>query len=143
MRKLITILSIFIMGQSAFAFRDSATISATRELIKELESKTSAAEKSSQLEKFKDFLFKRLNALEIPDLDSSSPDDPRIEEYRSLTEFDSYVGMIEVKNISAKNCAASLAHLKAATGADQSSNQTLGLGEEAKLAEEIILSLCK
>lgn len=142
MRKLIFIFMCFTISTNALAFKDEATLAATRELISRLQQQTTVQEKAANLERFKKFLFNRLNTIDVPDITQNSLKDPRIEEYRSLTEFDTYVNMISIKKINASSCAAATAHIRAATGADMSAINSDQQGAEALMAQQIIEALC-
>lgn len=147
MRKLVMILACVMFASNAFAFKDPATVAATRELISRVQRQSTLQEKAATLESFKQFLFNRLNTIEMPenmdDVDAmAKSNDPRIEEFRSLTEFDTYVGMISIRKINGASCAAARNHIAASTGADQSQLDRGEIGSEALMAQEIINAIC-
>lgn len=137
--KKLTVAVVIIFATQANAFSDKQTL----EQINNLRIKSAATqnmrERQILLENLKLFMFQKLSTMELPDLMTVSMQDPRIEEYRSLTEFDNYISMINVKNLNKENCANEANRIEAA----QSNTEEVTRGVEAKLALLILGSLCK
>ena len=137
MRQLtIAFLSLFLSVQ-AFAFRDATTVSRVEQLKQRLEAEA-PQNRLVHLEKFKDFMYKRLNTIEMPEDILNTPDeDPRLEEFRSLTEFSGYVNLIAPKSVSATGCRS--AHQDIVNTANTQGSEA----SEAVEALKILNSLCK
>ncbi|BEV69437.1 hypothetical protein AB1A81_14135 [Bdellovibrio bacteriovorus] len=136
MRKLVMILAFVLAGNSAMAFQDLQTYRATDELINAMQLEGDTSVRLRQLESYKDFLYSRLNTIELPDIDTTPETDPRLEEYRSLTEFDNYVALIRMRQVSAKSCNATKVHIENSTSRDG------GVVPEAVEALKILSALC-
>ncbi|MGE9743373.1 hypothetical protein [Bdellovibrio bacteriovorus] len=136
MRKLVMILAFVLAGNSAMAFQDLQTYRATDELINAMQLEGDTSVRLRQLESYKDFLYSRLNTIELPDIDTTPDTDPRLEEYRSLTEFDNYVALIRMRQVSAKSCNATKVHIENSTSRDG------GVVPEAVEALKILSALC-
>ncbi|KHD88255.1 MAG: hypothetical protein OM95_09965 [Bdellovibrio sp. ArHS] len=93
-----------LTSQSVLAFTDSITVQAADNLIVHLQRQENPALRLRDLETFKQFLFQRLNTIEIPDVATTPEDDPAFEEYRSLTEYDNYINLIYMKDITSTSC---------------------------------------
>ena len=138
MRKLMMVLACVLVTSNAFAFSDAATVNAVKDLIGRTRSQN-LQEKSASLEQMKKFMFNRLNTIEMPE----DATDAQIEEYRSLTEFDTYLNMINVSKLNSTSCAANAAHIKASTGATEEDIAAGRIGSEAQVAEAIIAAFCQ
>ncbi|WP_374033855.1 hypothetical protein ACES2I_14555 [Bdellovibrio bacteriovorus] len=136
MRKLVMILAFVLAGNSAMAFQDLQTYRATDELINAMQLEGDTSVRLRQLESYKDFLYTRLNTIELPDIETTPDNDPRLEEYRSLTEFDNYVALIRMRQVSAKSCNATKVHIENSTSRDG------GVVPEAVEALKILSALC-
>lgn len=141
MRKLILVSLGLLLGAQAFAFTDTLTLDETKNLITTVQTQNSWQERSRALAKYKSFLNNRLNSFEIPE-DALTVDDELAMEFASLNEFESYVDNIELKNLNPKSCAALLAHIESASGAQQNQLEKSKLSSAAVLAQDIIKSLC-
>ncbi|AHZ83467.1 hypothetical protein predicted by Glimmer/Critica [Bdellovibrio bacteriovorus HD100] len=130
------ILAFVLAGNSAMAFQDLQTYRATDELINAMQLEGDTSVRLRQLESYKDFLYSRLNTIELPDIDTTPETDPRLEEYRSLTEFDNYVALIRMRQVSAKSCNATKVHIENSTSRDG------GVVPEAVEALKILSALC-
>ena len=120
----------------AGAFQDRLTVTAVSQLKQGLESEP-RQNRLMRLEAFKDFMFKRLNTILPEDVLNIPDEDPRIEEYRSLTEFSGYVNMISPKELSSLTCRGTHRDLINAASTQGSE------GTEAVEALKILTSLCK
>lgn len=136
MRKLVMILAFVLAGNSAMAFQDLQTYRATDELINAMQLEGDTTVRLRHLESYKDFLYSRLNTIELPDIETTPDTDPRLEEYRSLTEFDNYVALIRMRQVSAKSCNSTKVHIENSTSRDG------GVVPEAVEALKILSALC-
>lgn len=136
MRKLMMILTFLLSSNSALAFQDHLTFRAMDELTQTLQAERDGNMRLRHLESFKDFLYNRLNTIELPDIETTPDNDPRLEEYRSLTEFDSYVSLIRMRQISAKSCNSTKVHIEGTTSRDG------GVVPEAVEALKVLSALC-
>lgn len=136
MRQFLIYLSIILSAVSASAFQDPITLRASEELIEQMAQEMSPGRRLRQLEEFKDFLYNRLNTIELPDIATTPDEDPRLEEYRSLTEYDGYVNLIRMRDITAKNCMSTKVRIEKSTSRDGV------LVPEASAALKILLALC-
>lgn len=154
MRQLTVAFLSFIFSIQAFAFNDTTTVDRINLLKQRLE--TDALEhRLEHLGIFKDFLYQRLNSDDLMPEDalSLSDNDPRIEEYRSLTEFSGYLNLIGPARVVRRNSpkfdsAKSLEALKTTCRSARQDivNAVNTQGAEASEAVEalkIVNSLCK
>ena len=137
MRQLTVAFLSLLLSTQAFAFRDQLTVQRISQLKQTLEAEA-PQNRLAHLEAFKDFMYKRLNTVELPeDILNTPDDDPRIEEYRSLTEFSGYVNLISGKTISAASCRSSRQDIV------NTANTQGAEASEAVEALKILNSLCK
>lgn len=136
MRKLIMIVTMILMSSSAWAFQDFETYQATDKLIERMQVETNLQRRLRIMDAYKNFLYQRLNTIEIPDLTETPDNDPRLEEYRSLTEFDNYVNLIRMRQVDAKTCTSTKMHIERSTSRDG------GVVPEAVEALKILTALC-
>lgn len=138
MRQFLIALSLLVATTSASAFHDSATITVTEKLMLHIEKMEDSQLRLKALEKYKDFLFERLNSIELPDnFMALSNDNPVIEEYRSLTEFDNYINLIRMKEVTAKDCQRTKMRIEASTSREG------GMVPEAEVALKVLSALCR
>lgn len=135
MRQLVITLALVLSGFNASAFQDPETVQAAENLVSNMQ-QDSREDRLSRLESFKEFLYTRLNTIEIPDLNTTSDFDPRIEEYRSLTEFDNYVNLITMRQVTSKACVSTKMHIENSTSPEG------GVVPEAVEALKILSALC-
>ncbi|WP_253696375.1 hypothetical protein [Bdellovibrio bacteriovorus] len=135
MRKLILMVCL-LASQSSLAFTDSLTLQTADNLIAHLQRQDNVVARLQYLETYKQFLFDRLNTIEIPDLATTPDDHPALEEYRSLTEYDNYVNLIRMKDINASTCQRTRTRIENSTSRDG------GLVPEAVEAMKILNALC-
>lgn len=133
-----SLVSLFI-GAQAFAFSDRVTVVRVEQLKQTLEAEA-PQNRLAHLEGFKDFLFNRLNTIEMPEDILNTPDsDPRMEEFRSLTEFSGYVNLISAKQLSKASCGG--IHRDIINTAQTQGTESQA--SEALAALKILSSLCK
>ncbi len=137
MRKLILSLTVFMAAIQSLAFDDNLTLQATNEVITRMQQEDDMSRRLALLNTYKDFLYNRLNTIEIPDLDSTPDTDPRLDEYRSLTEFDGYVNLINMRQVTNQSCVRTKTHIERSTSRDG------GLVPEAVEALRILSALCR
>ncbi len=139
MRQLTVALLSLLLGAQAFAFNDRVTVARVEQLKQTLEAEA-PQNRLAHLESFKDFLYNRLNSIELPEDILNTPDnDPRIEEYRSLTEFSGYVNLISAKQLSKASCGNINRDIINTANTQGSESQA----SEALAALKILNSLCK
>jgi hypothetical protein len=137
MRQLTVAFLSVIFSVQAFAFHDVTTLSRIEQLKQRLETEA-PQNRLAQLEAFKDFMYRRLNTMPMPeDILNTPDDDPRIEEFRSLTEFSGYVNLIAPKAVTGASCRA------ARNDIVNSANTQGAEATEAVEALKILNSLCK
>lgn len=137
MRQLLIILSLFFSCANVYSFQDPITASATNSLITKFQAEGSTIQRLQLLEQYKNFLFKRLNTISFPNLKDTEDSDPQLEEYRSLTEFDGYINLIEMDEITEKNCQNTITHIE---NAGRTENE---LAPEATKALGVLTALCQ
>lgn len=137
MRKLILTLSLVLAASQSLAFEDALTYQATTEVITRMQQEAEMPARLALLNSYKDFLYNRLNTIELPDLDSTPDTDPRLEEYRSLTEFDGYVNLITMRQVTAQTCATTKTRI------ERSTSREGGVVPEAVEALRVLSALCK
>ncbi|WII72941.1 hypothetical protein QJS83_03530 [Bdellovibrio sp. 22V] len=138
MRQLILALTLVLAAGSAHAFEDAMTIQVTGQLTLRLQQEADPQVRLQLLEKYKEFLFERLNTVELPEDLTSLPDNsPIIEEFRSLTEYDNYINLIRIKTLNERNC--QLAKMRI----ENSTSREGGVVPEAVEALKVLNALCK
>lgn len=136
MRQLLTIMALFLSIENAYSFQDPYIKSETEKLIQSFQSQ-SYQQRVDSLQHYKNLLYNRLNRIELPDIDTTSAEDPRFSEYASLTEFDTNVDLI-VNRIGKINCT-NIAH----EINSKSSRSGDVVVDEATEAIKILSALCK
>ncbi|MGZ3770783.1 MAG: hypothetical protein ACXVCP_19655 [Bdellovibrio sp.] len=137
MRQLLTVLAVMLVFQNAYSFQDKLIIDRTKDLLIEFDG-SPQAERLQYLEQYKDFLYKRLNTINIPNLLNLPDNDPRLLEYGSLTEYDGYIDLINMQHITVESCHKAIKDIQA--------NGSIGQGKlaaEARIAIKIVTALCK
>lgn len=137
MRQLILSFFLILAAAPALAFEDTLTYQATAEVITRMQQEAEMPARLALLNSYKDFLYNRLNTIEIPDLETTPDTDPRLEEYRSLTEFDGYINLISMRQVTAQTCAS------AKTRIERSTSREGGVVPEAVEALRVLSVLCK
>ena len=137
MRQLTVAFLSVIFSVQALAFTDLTTVNRINQLKQRLEAEA-PQNRLVHLESFKDFLYKRLNTIEMPEDILNTPDtDPRMEEFRSLNEFNGYLNLISPKSVTVGSCRSihqDIVNTVNTQGAEAS---------EAVEAIKILSSLCK
>lgn len=137
MRQLLMILIVSLAANSVFAFQDAPTHQVTAQLLERMEKTDNKVQRLRDLEKYKDWIYQRLNSIELPENFISLPDNsPILEEYRSLTEYDNYINLIRMKTVTEKDCA------KTAKRIEGSTSREGGLVPEASDALRVLTALC-
>ncbi len=126
-----------------FAFKDEVTLTATSKLIQNFKVQTSPRARLWSLHSYKDFLFHRLNTIEIPNLESADLNDPQLEEYSSLTEYDTYIELINIKELNPKSCASAFNQMNEAGSTPYQRMGAQDASFELQLARQVIKGLCQ
>lgn len=140
MRQLKLIILGLVFTAKAFAFHDPKIFSTVSDVLKKLPLQTTIQERANTLDQLKESLFQKLSSIQLPNIDQMSESDPRLEEYRSLTEFDTYVEMIKSEDLTVKNCEALVAHLNSAAQSHLTASKATP--PELDLAQKIALAAC-
>ncbi len=98
MHKLILIISFLLGSSTGWAFSDSATNTQLDRTIQALKLESRVDKKARHLEAFRNFLYQRLNTIDLA-LIEANPDD-----FASLNEFYGFIGQIDGKELSATAC---------------------------------------
>ena len=134
MRKIILAIACTLVASQSFAFKDEAVVRGI-ETLKARLMLQQPQDRVATMAKFQDFLYKRLNSIPLPeDILKAPANDPRLEEFKSLQEFEGYVQAIQLRPITAENCQKKAVHF---------ANVAKGAGPEAKEAYEILRFLCQ
>ncbi|GEM_PF-7130630 len=136
MRKLIMFIASVLLVNSANAFQDLQTKSMAATVQSKILRTSNTQDRLLLLSQYKDFLFQRLNSIELPAFEDLRYGDPLLEEYRSLTEYEGYISLIDLKDISSKECYRNKIRLQNSAG------KTTVLPSEARDALKILESLC-
>lgn len=136
MRQLLTVMALFLSIENAYSFQDPYTKDETQKLIQGFQAQ-SYQQRVDSLQHYKNFLYNRLNRIELPDIDTTSDEDPRFAEYASLTEFDTNVDLI-VNRIGKTSCANIEHEINS-----KSSRSGDVVVDEATEAVRILSALCK
>ncbi|MGZ3745042.1 MAG: hypothetical protein ACXWRA_14795 [Pseudobdellovibrionaceae bacterium] len=136
---LITILALFLAIENAHAFQYFGTKQKTSNLIESFKGK-SQQQRLELLKSFKDSLHEYIENFELPDINSTPDDDPRLAEYASLTEFEGYLDLAldKLEKTGCKNVSMTSGRIK--SSASQSGEEEV---DEATLARKILAELCK
>lgn len=136
MRQLIMFIASVLFVNSASAFQDLQTKSMAATVESRMLRTTNTQERLLLLSQYKDFLFQRLNSIELPAFEDLRYGDPLLEEYRSLTEYEGYISLIDLKDVTAKECYRNKVRMQNSAG------KTTILPVEARDALKILEALC-
>ena len=89
---------LLMISGSAFALGDSVTVRKIAEFKSVLRAEKDKAKRLEQLEVFKDFLFDRLQTVELPDSDQRRAD------FAELNEFESNIFLFRFKTVDTASC---------------------------------------
>jgi hypothetical protein len=121
---------------SASAFQDLQTKSMAASVQSKILRTANTQDRLLLLSQYKDFLFQRLNSIELPAFEDLRYGDPLLEEYRSLTEYEGYISLIDMKDVNSKECYRNKVRLQNSAG------KTTVLPSEAREALKMLDALC-
>lgn len=136
MRQLILFIVSTMFLTSAFAFQDVQTQKMAIHVQMKIRQTSDSDERMLLLAQYRDFLFQRLNSIPLPEFEDLRYDDPALENYRSLTEYEGYISLINLKNINSRECHRNKVRLQNSAG--RTPVQPL----EAEEALKILAALC-
>lgn len=136
MRQLILFIFTTMFLTSAFAFQDVQTQKMAIHVQMKMRQTSDSNERMLLLAQYRDFLFQRLNSIPLPEFEDLRYDDPVLEDYRSLTEYEGYISLIDLKNINSRECHRNKARLQNSVG------RTPVQPPEAEEAIKILAALC-
>jgi hypothetical protein len=142
MRKLILIIICLFTSLQTLAFKDVLTTTATQNLIRKLNGPLNKNEKFKTFKAFKVFLSHHLESFDLPDINLESSKDPEFEEYRSLTEFETYLDLIQPQK-NKINCLSNIDRINIAGSTASFEMNEKNAAPEARLAHEVVRALCK
>ncbi|MNK11924.1 hypothetical protein D3C87_299750 [compost metagenome] len=141
MRQLIKpIMAFVLMAPSlSWSLSDPVTQLAAEKIQAEIQADKTQFGRMEKLSELKQFVNHRLNTIELPpDLLKVRDDDPILESFRSLNEFEGYLDLISMTRIHGQNCAKAEIKVLAAT-AGKDSNY---VSPEAQVALDLLKSIC-
>lgn len=138
MRQLITktlALAIFIPSL-AWSFTDPVTVMAVEVAHQEIQQATRFSTKMQAVFHLRKLVNERLNTIDIPNPLALQDNDPRLEDFRSLNEFEGYLDLMVGQRMNIKDCANIGANIRSAAVSTQASS-------ESKVALDLLKAVCK
>lgn len=138
MRQLLKTLLIagLLTPHLARAFNDAPSVQAVTETKSLIMSTKNSEARKHLLWSLRKAINTRLNTIEIPDISQVQVNDPRVEDYRSLTEFEGYLDLISLTRLNEKECR------RAQVRVEASSSTNGFVSKEARYALELLQALC-
>lgn len=137
MRQLIkTLLTVALLSPSfGWAFTDPATLMAVEVAHQEMREARQFSTRMSSLAALRKLVNERLNTIDLPNPLSLPDNDPRIENFRSLNEFEGYLDLMITRRVSIGDCSQIAQNIR-------SSSSKAQVAAEAQTALDLLKSAC-
>lgn len=141
MRQLIkSLVAVVVMVPSfSWALSDQMILNAYDRAQAQIVMSNSLEERVAKLEEFRHLVNLRLNSIDLPeDVLMAADNDPRIESFRSLNEFEGYLDLISMRKVHEQSCARAEVKVVASSAGKQEGY----VSQEARMALDLLKTLC-
>ena len=138
MRQLINktlVLAVFIPNL-AWSFSDPVTLMAVEVAHQEISQATQFSAKMQSVLHLRKLVNERLNTIDMPNPLTLADNDPRIENFRSLNEFEGYLDLMVGQRVNVRDCTKLATNITSAAVNTQASS-------EAQIALGLLKAVCK
>jgi hypothetical protein len=138
MRQLITkVLAVAIFIPSlAWSFSDPVTMMAVEVAHQEIQQATRFSTKMRSILHLRKLVNERLNTMDIPNPLLLANNDPRLEDFRSLNEFEGYLDLMVSQRVNADDCSRLAAQIRMSAVNTRASS-------EAQVALDLLKAICQ